>query len=81
MMFASHSNQATIVSVQLLIFHAENNAYIFKRRGRPSSYFVDVKSMVLEDMDEFVQEMSESVTRELNTLTKSLANVQMQGGA
>ena len=39
-----------------------------------------MKSMVLEDMDEFVQEMSESVTRELNTLTKSLANVQMQGG-
>ena len=39
--------------------------------------FILVKSIVFEER--FVQEMSETVTRELNTLTKSLANVQMQG--
>ena len=40
---------------------------------------MDVKITALEDREDFVQEMSESLTRELNTLTKSLANVQMEG--
>lgn len=44
------------------------------------SSFMNVKIVALEDVDGFVQEMSEGLTRELNTLTKSLANVQMQGG-
>ena len=48
-----------------------------QRIGGLCSYFVDVKNIVFEER--FVQEMSETVTRELNTLTKSLANVQMQG--
>ena len=93
-MFAIHSKKATILGAiyfetLLILCGCENHS--FGRNvcaGDVTEYVICLMRLstdhccpkfqsFLEGM--FVQEMSQSVTRELNTLTKSLANVQMQG--